>query len=150
MRSKVARVFLVFFVISSVIINGYAQVNNASITGLVADPTGAAVAGAVVNAKNQATNVDTEVKTDSSGYFTFPSLPVGSYVLTVEGQGFKKAKRDNVALEVGQKARIDFILQVGAVSETTSVVASAPILTTQEATTGGVIEIGRASCRERV
>jgi hypothetical protein len=140
MRSKIARVFVVVFVISSVIINGYAQVNNASITGLVADPTGAAVAGALVTAKNQATNVDTEVKTDSSGYFTFPSLPVGSYVLTVEGQGFKKAKRDSVALEVGQKARIDFTLEVGAVSEITSVVAGAPILTTQEATTGGVIE----------
>ena len=77
MCSKVARVFSVFFVISSVVISGYGQVNNASITGLVADPTGAAVAGALVTAKNQATNVDTEVKTDSSGYFTFPSLPVG-------------------------------------------------------------------------
>jgi len=121
-------------------VQGFAQVNTASLTGLVSDPTGAAVTGANVTAKNRATNVETSATTDASGYYTFASLPVGGYTLTVEVQGFKKTVQDNVALEVGQKARIDFTLAVGAIGETSTITASAPILTTQEATTGGVIE----------
>src|SRR5262249_41687638 len=117
-----------------------AQVNTASVTGLVTDPAGAAVAGASVVAKNLATNVTTSTTTDSSGYYTFATLPVATYSLAVEVQGFKRFVRENVTLEVGQKARIDFTLTVGAVSETANITADAPILTTQEATTGGVIE----------
>src|ERR1700716_3826899 len=93
-------------------VQGFAQVNTASLTGLVSDPTGAAVAGAHVTAKNRATNADTFPTIDSSGYYTFPSLPVGNYTLTVEVQDFKKTVQENVALEVGQKARIDFSLSV--------------------------------------
>ena len=121
-------------------VQGFAQVNTASLTGLVTDPTGAAVTNAAVTAKNRATNVETTATTDASGYYTFASLPVGAYNLTVEVQGFKKTVQENVALEVGQKARIDFALAVGAIGETSTVTAAAPILTTQEATTGGVIE----------
>lgn len=121
-------------------IQGAAQVNTASLTGLVTDATGAAVSGASVKVKKNSTNVEHSVTTDSSGYFTFASLPVGSYTVTVESQGFKRAVRGNVALEVGQKARLDYTLEVGAVTESVMVTATAPILTTQEATTGGVIE----------
>src|SRR5882724_4851570 len=121
-------------------VQGFAQVNTASLTGLVADPNGAAISNASVRAKNNSTNVEHTVTTDSSGYYTFASLPVGTYTVTAESQGFKKALRENVALEVGQKARLDYTLEVGAMSEAVMVTANAPILTTQEATTGGVIE----------
>jgi hypothetical protein len=117
-----------------------AQVNNASLTGLVTDAAGAVVPSASVTVKNKATGLESVATTDSSGYYTFASLPVGTYTVTVELPGFKKAIRENVNLEVGQKARIDTSLEVGAVSESV-VVGSAPqLLTTQEATTGGVIE----------
>src|SRR5437016_4557117 len=117
-----------------------AQVNTASLTGLVTDPQGAVVPGAVVKVKNQATNVETSVTTDSSGYYTFAILPVGAYSVTVERQGFKKAVQEKVELEVGQKARLDFALEVGAVSESVVVAAAPPLLTTQEASPGGVLE----------
>ena len=117
-----------------------AQVNNASLTGLVTDSAGAVVPNASVMVKNKATDVESTTTTDSSGYYTFASLPVGSYTVTVGLPGFKKSIRENINLEVGQKARIDTSLEVGAVSESV-VVGSAPqLLTTQEATTGGVIE----------
>jgi hypothetical protein len=117
-----------------------AQVNTASLTGQLTDPTGASVTNASVTVKNKATSVESSATSDSSGYYTFASLPVGTYTLQVELQGFKKAVREDINLEVGQKARIDFALEVGAVTETV-VVGSAPqLLTTQEATTGGVIE----------
>ena len=117
-----------------------AQVSAASLTGLITDSTGAVTANAVVTATNKATNVSQTTKSDSSGYYTFPTLPVGVYTISVELQGFKKAVRDEVTLAVGQKARLDVALEVGQVSETVSVTSSATLLATQEATTGGVIE----------
>ncbi|HXF05827.1 MAG TPA: TonB-dependent receptor [Blastocatellia bacterium] len=119
---------------------GSAQVHTASLTGLVTDPAGAVVASAQVKARNKATNVEWETTTDASGYYTFASLPIGTYTITVEAQGFKKSVRDNVILEVAQKARIDFALEVGAVAETVVVEASTPLLVTQEASPGKVVE----------
>lgn len=120
-------------------LNAAAQVNNASVTGLVTDTAGAVVPNASVTLKNKATNVETTATTDSSGYYTFASVPVGAYTVTVERQGFKRVVLEEVKLEVGQKARVDAALEVGAVTETVTV-TSATLLTTQEATTGGVIE----------
>jgi len=138
---KTPRVFaslLLLYV--SLAIQGSAQVNTASLTGLVTDPTGAVIPNASVMAKNNATTREQSTTTDSSGYYTFASLPVGNYTISVEIQGFKRGVRDSINLEVGQKARIDFPLEVGAVSQSVLVATAPPLLTTQEATTGGVIE----------
>jgi len=94
-----------------------AQVNNASLTGLVTDSAGAVVPNASVTVKNKATDLESVATTDSSGYYTFASLPVGAYTVTIELPGFKKAVHENINLEVGQKARIDTRLEVGTVSE---------------------------------
>src|SRR3989441_4203013 len=134
------RIACMSLLLVSLAVQGLAQVRTASLTGLVADPSGGVVDNATVTVKNKATNVETSAKTDSSGYYTFASLAVGSYTLTVEVKGFKKAIRDNLDLDVGQKARIDFTLEVGAVSESVMVTAETPMLTTQEASTGGVVE----------
>lgn len=117
-----------------------AQVNTASLTGLITDPSGAVVAGATVTARNRATNVAYSSSTDGSGYYVFASLPVGAYDLSIESQGFKKAVREDVVLQVGQKARLDFSLEVGEVTQSVAVEGTAPLLTTQEASTGTVIE----------
>src|SRR6266567_5654266 len=120
-------------------IHGSAQVNTASLTGQVTDTAGAVIPNAAVTAKNKATAAESSTTTDSSGYYTFASLPVGVYSITVELQGFKRDVHESVSLEVGQKARLDTLLEVGAVSESVSIVTTPPLLTTQEATTGGVI-----------
>jgi hypothetical protein len=117
-----------------------AQVNTASLTGLVTDPTGSVVPNALVKARNKATSMETSATTDSSGYYTFASLPVGTYTLAVEMPGFKKAIRESIDLEVGQKARIDFALDVGAVTESVVVSTTPPLLSTQDASPGGVLE----------
>lgn len=119
--------------------NAFAQVNSASVTGLVTDTAGAVVPNASVTLKNKATNVETTATTDSSGYYTFASVPVGEYAVTFERQGFKRVVLEEVKLDVGQKARVDASFEVGAVTETVTV-TSATLLTTQEATTGGVID----------
>ncbi|MGI8897835.1 MAG: TonB-dependent receptor [Pyrinomonadaceae bacterium] len=133
-------IFCLLLLYVSLAVQMSAQVNTASLTGLVTDPTGAVVADAVVTAKNKATSSQSSTTTDASGYYTFASLPGAAYIVEVELQGFKKAVHENVSLEVGQKARIDFALEVGAVTEAVMVATSRPLLTTQEATTGGVIE----------
>src|SRR6266498_408181 len=117
-----------------------AQVNNASLTGLVTDSAGAVVPNASVKVKNKATDVESVATTDSSGYYTFASLPVGAYTVIVELTGFKKAVHENINLEVGQKARIDTSLEIGAATETVTVATSPPTLSTQEASPGGVLE----------
>lgn len=132
--------FLLLFFCVGLNIEVQAQVNNASLTGLVTDSTGAVVANALVTVKNKATNAETTATTDGSGYYTFPSLPVGTYDITMELTGFKKALHENVKLEVGQKARIDTTMEVGNVTESVVVTTMTQLLTTQEATTGGVIE----------
>ena len=121
-------------------VQGSAQGNTASLTGIVTDSQGASVANAAVTVTNKATSTQNAATTDASGYYTFASLPVGAYILQVELQGFKRAVQENVNLEVGQKARIDFSLEVGAVTETVSVATAPPTLSTQEASPGGVVE----------
>jgi hypothetical protein len=110
---------------------GQAQVQNASLTGLVADPTSAIVRGATVTVKSAATNATYTQQTDASGYYLFPSLPIGSYTVTVELPGFKKVVRD-VTLEVGQRSRNDFTLEVGGVTEVVEVAAGVSQLETQQ------------------
>ncbi|MGH9839458.1 MAG: TonB-dependent receptor domain-containing protein [Blastocatellia bacterium] len=118
-----------------------AQINTASLTGQVADANGAITAGAKVTAKNLATNVERSVTTDGAGNYIFVTLPVGTYDVSVEAAGFKKALREKITLEVAQKARLDFALTVGGVSETVTIEGSAaPLLTTEEATPGAVVE----------
>ena len=141
MQRKAAHLLVIVFLLcAGAVIETPAQISTASLTGLVTDPTGAVAPGAVVTATNKATNVAQSVTTDDSGYYTFASLPVGAYQVTIELQGFKKAIREDVVLEVGQKARYDVALEVGSVSETVVVTGGTSLLATQEATTGGVIE----------
>ena len=89
-------------------ISGWSQVQNASLTGLVTDPSGAVVAAATVTARDIATNLTYKTKTDSSGYYLLGGLTIGTYTVTVEMTGFKKAIHDNVVLGVGESGRDDF------------------------------------------
>src|SRR5262245_10336126 len=116
-----------------------AQVQNASLTGLVADPSGAVVRSAMVTIKNSATNVTFTQETDASGYYFFPALPIGAYTVSVEMAGFKKAVH-NIVLEVGQRGRDDFHLEVGGITETVEVESAPSALETQQPAPNTVIQ----------
>jgi Carboxypeptidase regulatory-like domain/TonB dependent receptor len=96
---------------------------NANLTGTVTDQNGAVVAGAKVTATNVATNLATETQTTDGGLYRFPTLPVGTYEVTVEATGFKSAKVTNVILTVGQTVTQDIKLDVGTPRETVNVQA---------------------------
>jgi carboxypeptidase family protein/TonB-dependent receptor-like protein len=115
-----------------------AQVNDASLTGIVADQSQAAIANATVTARNQATNFTQVAETDASGYYSFLSLPIGSYVVTVKQIGFEPVSAE-ILLQTAQKARHDFSLKVGESKQTVVVASDAPSLSTEDASLGAVI-----------
>src|SRR5262245_50705155 len=127
--------FLPIFLVSG----SFAQVQNASLTGLVTDSSGAVIEGATVSVKNRATNLVYGQQTDSSGYYLFPSLPIGTYTVTVEMAGFRKSVQDDVLLQTGQRGRNDVRLQVGGVTDEVQVSASISDLETQQSSPSSLV-----------
>src|SRR5437868_3633454 len=100
----------------------------ATISGIVTDAQGAAVSGASVTATSSATGVKTAVKTNESGFYSLPNLPVGSYSLAVEHEGFRRYMRENLGLSTGEVLGLDVRLEVGGVNETVNITAEAPLV----------------------
>jgi Carboxypeptidase regulatory-like domain/TonB dependent receptor len=117
-----------------------AQTTSTTILGTVSDASGAILAGAKVSAVNTRTGVKREVVTSSTGDFSFPLLDVGVYDLTVDAHGFKQELRRNIVLEINEKVRMDFTLQVGATNERVEVTAESATLRTDDATLGQTVE----------
>jgi hypothetical protein len=109
------------------------------ITGQVSDATNAAVAGATVTITNIDTNAKRVAITTDAGVYSFPSLPPGVYNIRVEKPGFKADTSKQIEVQVQQTVRLDFTLQVGAVSESVEVTAAADQLQQENATIGTVI-----------
>src|ERR1700683_5808482 len=97
----------------------WAQSLTGIISGTVTDPTKAPVAAATLTITNADTNVNVWTgKTNESGVYRAPDLPVGHYKLAVGAQGFKQTQISNITLAVDQRADIDVTLQLRAVAET--------------------------------
>src|SRR3984893_5706812 len=107
---------------------------SASLSGLITDPSAAAVSAAAVTAKNLDTGISRTVPTDQSGRYRFFALPVGPYEVRVTKEGFAEGIRSGIRLVVGQDAKVDLGLRVGQVSEQVKVTEDAPVvnLTTQD------------------
>ncbi|HLJ18148.1 MAG TPA: carboxypeptidase regulatory-like domain-containing protein [Bryobacteraceae bacterium] len=118
----------------------HAQQGRGTIFGTVTDSSGAAVTGAKVSILNVDTNTATNTETNSQGYYTSPPLIVGNYQVVVAQAGFKKEVRSGVSLQVDQHAEIDLQLTVGAVGESVEVTAETPMVNTENASVGQVIE----------
>jgi len=110
------------------------------ITGTVTDPSGGVISGAVVKVVNVATNQIREVATNQVGVYTVPFLVPAVYDIQVSVHGFREAVRRGVTLQVGALARIDFRMEVGAVSEVVEVAGAAPLLSSESVAVGTVIE----------
>src|SRR5258708_11093216 len=102
-----------------------------TLSGTVVDTSGAVMPGADVAAKHNATGVASNAVTNSDGLFSIPSLPVGTYTVTVTLQGFKTAVIQNVVLTSGAGANVKASLEVGGVSEQVTVSSSSEIVQTQ-------------------
>jgi len=119
-------------------VSAAAQVERASLTGTVKDQSDAVVPGAAVTARNVATDVGSTSVTDSQGTYTIAALIPGEYIVDVDLQGFRKISK-RVALDTGQRARLDFALSVGGLEQSVSVEAVSALVNTEQATLGTVI-----------
>ena len=119
---------------------GFAQQVTASITGKVTDPTGAAVPGAKVTAIDVERGTQVSTTTNAEGFYNLSNLPVGTYNLKVEIQGFQTATQSNIVLQLNQVARIDVPLQIGNVSTSVEVSSEAPVLQVDSTLMGQVID----------
>ncbi|HKQ80224.1 MAG TPA: TonB-dependent receptor [Blastocatellia bacterium] len=140
LRPTLPLLFSVLICLSAINITVSAQTTSTTILGAVTDSAGAVVAGAKVTATNTKTGLKREVATSSSGDFSFPLLDVGVYDVTIEASGFKPEARRNVILEINEKVRVDFSLQIGATTEMVEVTAAAATLRTDDATLGQTVE----------
>jgi Carboxypeptidase regulatory-like domain/TonB-dependent Receptor Plug Domain len=116
-----------------------AQVTTGAIVGTVSDVNGV-VPGATVTIRETGKNTSATFLTDATGNYAAPFLVPGTYAIEVQVQGFKKWVRDGIILQVNQRARVDVALEVGGLEETTTVVASSPVLNTDSSEVGTVIE----------
>jgi hypothetical protein len=92
----------------------------------VKDPTGAVVAGAVVEISGPTQIGIKKTESDTNGFYRFSSLPPGTYSLTFTMKGFSVVKRDGISLDVGRLPNVDVQLKMGETSETVEVLAEAP------------------------
>ena len=116
-----------------------AQEVSAGITGIVTDPSGAAIAGAEVTARDLDRGLPYVTQSNESGNYALPRVPPGRYEVRVASEGFRTWLQPEVRLEVNQRARIDVTMELGAVTETVEVTAAGPLLQTEKTELGAVI-----------
>src|SRR5260370_12307939 len=126
-----------------------AQSVTATLVGTVFDASGAAVPQPRISLTNKGTNEVRPVVGSDRGDYIIPNLLPGFYQLAAEHEGFLRTLVGEFELLVNQTARVDVVLQVGSVADTIEVTGAAPLVESETSSVGQV-EIGRASCRERV
>ncbi|MCC7157105.1 MAG: TonB-dependent receptor [Bryobacterales bacterium] len=114
----------------------FAQSSDARLSGRVVDPAGAAVAGAEVRLVNPETGVALRTRSNEAGVYAFPYVLPGPYRLEAESGGFRKYERTGLQLGAAEVRELDVRLELGAVTETTTVSAEAPLVETGNATVG--------------
>jgi Carboxypeptidase regulatory-like domain len=121
-----------------------AQSPRGTLTGTIADAQGARMPGVEVIAKHVGTNQNFKAITSEDGTYAIPSLPVGKFEVTAALTGFSTFKRTDVVLEVGQRLRLDIMMNIGAVTETMTVSGDVSRVQTEDSSLGSIVE------RERI
>jgi hypothetical protein len=109
------------------------------ITGIITDPSGAVMPDATITAAYAATGIAQATRSTRAGKYTLAHLAVGTYTVTVEAKGFKTGVANQVTLDVSQQREVDFTLALAGVATSVEVTAAPPLLTTSNATLGGVV-----------
>jgi hypothetical protein len=110
-----------------------------SFSGTVTDKTGSVISGATVRVVSQATGLSREAKTDDSGHYLIPLLPVANYTLRVQSSGFQAAEQRDLRLQVDEHRELDFTLVPASVTEKVEVSATQVAVETTAPTLGQVI-----------
>jgi len=136
---------LLFLFVMTFSVSLWGQAVNGTLLGTVTDSTGAAVANARVVATQTATGAQKTSATNGSGNYTFPDMQPGTYTISVDSTGFKKAEQQNINLLANTTVRVDVALQPGNVSETITVTTAPPVLQTDRADISTKLEAAAVS-----
>ena len=134
------RIFTLLCIALCCSIPSIAQQSTARLLGVVADPSGANIAGATITVTNLATAQTWNARTTAEGEYSISRLPIGEYTLLVEAAGFPSKSLRGIVLQVDQDARFDITMSLGSTNETVTVDAQAPLLVTDTSSVGQVIE----------
>jgi hypothetical protein len=120
---------------------GHAQSQtDGEIIGQILDQSKAAISDAAVAATNTATGTVRKAQTDRQGQYALTGLPVGTYIITVEHEGFQRSKQTGVILNVATTVTLNITLKVGSVKQEVVVTSEAPIIDKADAGTGTVLD----------
>jgi len=117
-----------------------AQLYAGTVTGVVSDQTGALIAKAEVTLVDAEKGFTFTAKSDDNGRYLFRSVPPGVYNLSVKAPGFKDQARRGIKVDVSQNVGADFAMPVVNAKETVTVSTAAPLLATEDAVTGQVVD----------
>jgi hypothetical protein len=133
-------VFLVLTALFALTMPAWGQEVTAAVVGTVTDPSGAPISGAAVTATDTERGTTWTAKTNDSGTYNLPRVPVGTYKVEIAATGFQKAVRPAFTLVLNQTARVDVQMKVGQVTETVEVTGTAPVLQTENAQVSTIID----------
>ncbi len=134
--SQAALACLVLCLFASVVL---AQSITGTISGVIKDPAGAVIPGAKVVARNAGTNDQLPASTDGAGFYKITNLVSGSYIVSVEAQGFRKTATSPQRLSTGDVLRLDLTLELGQMSETVTIEEVATKVNTEDSQAGQVL-----------
>ncbi|MDE3164326.1 MAG: carboxypeptidase regulatory-like domain-containing protein, partial [Acidobacteriota bacterium] len=143
MRGRIFSLSVMLCLLAAV--SGWAQDTRGSITGRVTDPSGAVVGGAGVVVTNTAMGTKTAITTSADGIYRAPLLSPGMYDIEVSAAGFKKALRAGVEVRVADRLEVDIPLEIGASEQQVTVTSEIPLLNTESASLGTVVDAKRVS-----
>lgn len=127
MRSKFSAMFTALLFVLTVSVSAYAQ-STGSLTGTISDSNGAVVPGVNVTVKNASTNLTRSVTTNGEGRWTANLLPVGTYTVSYEKDGFKKSQSQNIEVEAAVARTVETVLEVGSTDVFVDVTSDQPLV----------------------
>lgn len=140
---RCSKLYAAVFALASLLVfapGANAQEVTAAINGIVNDPSGAAVAGATVTARDMDRGSTFPTVSNGDGFYSFPRIPIGRYEVRVEAAGFSASVRPNIVLQLNQNAKIDFDLRIGDRSQIVEVTDAPPLLQTETAQLSTIID----------
>lgn len=118
----------------------FGQASTGVVFGNITDPSGAVLPGVEIKLLNLSTNQNRSTVSNERGEYNFATVPIGSYSVTASLPGFKSGVRSRIELQVDQRARIDFAMEVGEVTEHITVTEQAPLVQATSASLGSVVD----------
>ncbi len=143
MRKAISRSWLIASIFAFLLPVALLAQGSATIFGTVTDASGAVVPGVSITVNNVLTGLVRKAATDETGSFVVSQLPIGTYSVSAESKGFKTAIQDKIQVHVEENRRVNFALEVGAVTESITVEAAGAQVDTREGAIKQVIDADR-------